>query len=70
MVKINTKGCDLEILKDEKIYDLLHFRRALAEERYEVCEFWASQARKSGATPSEIHWHISLVLSGDPSALN
>lgn len=64
MVKVSTKGCDIDMLKNEKAYDLLHFRRALTEERYEVCGFWAKQARRSGATLTELRWNISMVLSG------
>ena len=68
MIKINTKSCESELIRDEKLYDLIHFRRALIQERYEVCSFWMDQARKSGATCTEINWNISLVLSGSERA--
>lgn len=63
-MKLLTQDKDVEVLESEKMYDLLQFRRAVVEERYEVCGFWMLQARKNGATRTEINWHISLALSG------
>ena len=37
-----------------KIYSLLHFKKALREEAYELCRYWAGHALKNGATKTEI----------------
>ena len=53
-----------------KTYNLLQFKKALREEAYELCPYWAGQALKSGARKSEIALIIrnpSLHLEEPPS---
>ena len=57
-MKLLTQDKDVEVLESEKMYDLLQFRRAVVEERYEVCGFWMLQARKNGVT----FYEMALII--------